>query len=227
MASIWHKAMVYLGLGPDDEYEGYSTANERGPAQATSAAPHREQSHGAPRQASAPRPAGQQRPRAPQGETDRRPSQRPAGSQRSAPQAQRPAGTQRTPERPPPPPTGRDEASAVRPVPAPGKPEGAATKQRTVVRPVPASSTSKPYVVAPTSFNSAQDVADKFKGGQPVVLNLQSVDRDLARRLIDFASGLCYGLGGHMEKVAHQAYLLTPENVEVSPEDRRRLSSRS
>ncbi|MGN6694060.1 MAG: cell division protein SepF, partial [Aquihabitans sp.] len=78
----------------------------------------------------------------------------------------------------------------------------------------------------PTSFNQAQDVADKYKGSQPVIMNLQGADRDLSRRLIDFASGLCYGLGGQMERVANQVYLLTPTNVEVSPEERRRLHER-
>jgi cell division inhibitor SepF len=78
----------------------------------------------------------------------------------------------------------------------------------------------------PTSFNQAQDVADRYKGSQPVIMNLQGADRDLSRRLIDFASGLCYGLGGQMERVANQVYLLTPTNVEVSPEERRRLHER-
>jgi cell division inhibitor SepF len=91
---------------------------------------------------------------------------------------------------------------------------------------VPASTTAKPHLVSPTSFNHAQEVADKFKSSQPVVLNLQGAERDLARRLIDFSSGLCYGLGGHMEKVAHQVYLLTPPNVEVSADERRRLQER-
>ena len=59
-----------------------------------------------------------------------------------------------------------------------------------------------------------------------MIVNLQGVDRDLARRLIDFASGLCYGLGGQMERVANQVYLLTPTNVEVSAEERRRLHER-
>jgi cell division inhibitor SepF len=58
-------------------------------------------------------------------------------------------------------------------------------------------------------------------------MNLQQLDRDLSRRLIDFASGLCYGLNGKMEKVATQVYLLTPANVEVSAEDRRRIGDRS
>ena len=94
------------------------------------------------------------------------------------------------------------------------------------MRPIGATPSAKPHVVVPTSFNQAQELADKFKGSQPVIMNLQGADRDLARRLIDFASGLCYGLGGQMEKVANQVYLLTPTNVEVSPEERRRLQER-
>ena len=126
-----------------------------------------------------------------------------------------------TPQPAPPEP---NEASGVRPIPGPAG--EVAPKPRTVVRPVPAVASAKPFVVAPSSFNQAQDVADRFKGSQPVIVNLQGVDRDLSRRLIDFSSGLCYGLGGQMEKVAHQVYLLTPSNVEVSPEERRRLQER-
>ena len=92
-----------------------------------------------------------------------------------------------------------------------------------VVRPLQPVSSAKPYVVAPTSFNQAQEVADKLKVNQPVIVNLQNVDRDLSRRIIDFASGLCYGIGGQMERVANQVFLLTPSNVEVSAEERRRL----
>jgi len=116
------------------------------------------------------------------------------------------------------------EQSAVRPLPSPSGVDR--PKPQSVVRPVPAFASAKPHVVAPSSFNQAQDVADKFKNSQPVILNLQGVDRDLSRRLIDFSSGMCYGLGGQMEKVAHQVYLLTPANVEVSPDERRRLSER-
>ena len=115
------------------------------------------------------------------------------------------------------------------PIPSPARPLAAAgsgepSKPRAaVVRPVPASSNAKPHVVAPTSFNQAQEVADKLKVNQPVIVNLQNVDRDLSRRIIDFASGLCYGIGGQMERVANQVFLLTPSNVEVSAEERRRL----
>ncbi|MCP4436839.1 MAG: cell division protein SepF [Actinomycetia bacterium] len=93
---------------------------------------------------------------------------------------------------------------------------------RGVVRPLPGS--SKPEVVSPTRFDDVQDVADAFKKVQPVIINLQGVDKDLSRRLIDFASGLCYGLEGEMERVAEQVFLLTPKGAEVSDDDRRRLA---
>ncbi len=108
----------------------------------------------------------------------------------------------------------------------PTGPEPMARPQAAVVRPLQPVPSAKPQVVEPTSFNEAQAVADLFKGGSPVIVNLQNVDRDLSRRMIDFASGLCYGLGGQMERVANHVYLLTPVNVEVSTEERRRLEER-
>ena len=80
--------------------------------------------------------------------------------------------------------------------------------------------------MAPTGFNDAKEIGDRLKSSQPVILNLQGVDRELCRRLIDFASGVTYGLGGQMEKVADQVFLLTPTNVEVSAEEKRRLQER-
>ena len=68
----------------------------------------------------------------------------------------------------------------------------------------------EPATVHPRRFDQAQEVADKFKEGQPVIMNLEGSDREVARRLIDFASGLCYGLDGSMEKVANGVYLLKP-----------------
>jgi cell division inhibitor SepF len=77
--------------------------------------------------------------------------------------------------------------------------------------------------VAPKSFNDVQDVADKFKDEIPVILNLQETDTDLAKRLIDFSSGLTYALDGGMQRIAEKVFLLTPRNVEVSAEERARL----
>jgi cell division inhibitor SepF len=77
--------------------------------------------------------------------------------------------------------------------------------------------------VIPKSFNDAQQVADKFRDGIPVVLNLQSTESDLSKRLIDFTSGLTYGLDGGMQKIAEKVFMLTPRNVEISAEERASL----
>jgi cell division inhibitor SepF len=79
------------------------------------------------------------------------------------------------------------------------------------------------HFVAPKNFNDVQDVADKFKDAIPVIINLQSTDTDLSKRLIDFSSGLTYALDGGMQRIADKVFLLTPRNVEVSAEERARL----
>jgi len=79
------------------------------------------------------------------------------------------------------------------------------------------------HLVIPKSFNDAQQVADKFKDSVPVILNLQGVDTDLSKRLIDFASGLTYALDGGMQRIADKVFMLTPRNVEISAEERARL----
>ncbi|MBC8195292.1 MAG: cell division protein SepF [Actinobacteria bacterium] len=91
------------------------------------------------------------------------------------------------------------------------------------VRPLQPAVAVKPHTVSPASFNDAPELADRFMASQPVIVNLQGVDGKVARRIIDFASGLCYGKEGQMERVTSQVYLLTPSDVEVSAEDRRRL----
>jgi cell division inhibitor SepF len=179
MASIWRRAMVYLGLVDDEEYEEYD-----------------------------PYPQEQQ-PAPP-------PPTRPV---RRAPVM--PAERAYEPEPP---------MSGVRTLPA-REPDNTVSIQRPspsgVVRPLPPPPQSqKVHALAPTGFNDAKEIGDRLKGNQPVIVNLQGVDRELARRLIDFASGLTYGLGGSMEKVAEAVFLLTPSNVEVSPEEKRRLQER-
>ena len=87
--------------------------------------------------------------------------------------------------------------------------------------------TTRVHVMDPRGFNDAQEVGDRLKNGQPVILNLQGVDRDLQRRLIDFSSGLAYALSGTMSKAADQVFLLTPSNVEVSDEEKERLQARA
>jgi cell division inhibitor SepF len=112
--------------------------------------------------------------------------------------------------------------TVVRPIPREAPPETMSTPRPAVVRTLAA----KVHVMEPEGFNDAQEVGDRLKSGQPVILNLQGVDRDLQRRLIDFSSGLCYALGGTMEKAAEHVFLLTPSDVEVSQEEKGRLQAR-
>ena len=79
------------------------------------------------------------------------------------------------------------------------------------------------HLVHPKSFNDAQQVADRFKDAVPVILNLQGVEADLSKRLIDFASGLTYALDGGMQRIADKVFMLTPRNVEISAAERARL----
>ena len=95
------------------------------------------------------------------------------------------------------------------------------------VRPVPSQTLGQVHVVEPRSFDSdAQEIGDKLKAAVPVIMNLQGVEEDLFKRLTAFASGLAYGLDGSMQRLAPRVYLVTPANVEVSAEDRRRLVER-
>ncbi len=81
----------------------------------------------------------------------------------------------------------------------------------------------KMHITEPKSFGEAQAIADRFKSGTPVIMNLTMTQPELAKRLIDFASGLTYGLDGGLQKVSDKVFMLTPANVDVSAEDRRRL----
>jgi cell division inhibitor SepF len=92
-----------------------------------------------------------------------------------------------------------------------------------VLRPVGADSDVKVHLVIPRNFNDAQQVADQFKRSVPVILNLQTTDHELSKRMIDFCSGLTYALDGGMQRVAEKIFLLTPKNVEVSAEEKARL----
>jgi cell division inhibitor SepF len=91
---------------------------------------------------------------------------------------------------------------------------------------VPNPSSVRVHLVLPRSFNDAQQIADRFKQGIPVILNLQNADTELSKRLIDFTSGLTYALNGGMQRVADKVFLLTPRNVEVSAEQRAQLLER-
>ena len=185
--TLWKRAMDYLGLGPEDPYDDYDMQQQ--------AEPQRGGRQG--------RPAPQQWDADPQ-------RGRPRGGGWDEDANVRPTSTRVSP---------RDIEPVPPRRPAPmdsGDPSGLTV--RLPNRPSPQSSTvrthqgasGEPYTVKPRRFDQAQEVADKFKEGQPVIMNIEGADREVSRRLIDFASGLCYGLSGSMEKVATGVYLLKP-----------------
>lgn len=201
---MWRKAMLYLGLGPDDEYDDYDPGyddpepQQQRPTPASTAVLHEPE-----RQSS----VGTVRPMA-SVRSDPVPSD-------FASQVNASGGGFGG--------AGGGGIGAVTPSSGLG---GGARPRPKVVRPMPVASTARPRVVVPTSFNQAQTLADTFKGGQPVVMNLRQADREVSRRLIDFSSGLCYGLGGRMEKIDGQVYLVSPPSVEVTDDERERLRER-
>jgi cell division inhibitor SepF len=81
------------------------------------------------------------------------------------------------------------------------------------------------HVVEPRSFNDAKEIGDKLRVNSAVIMNLQHANADLAKRLVDFASGLTYMASGTIKKVGERIFLLTPPNVEVSAEEAREMMS--
>jgi len=78
------------------------------------------------------------------------------------------------------------------------------------------------HSVAPTEFADARQIADSVMASQPVIVNLQTASHELKRRMIDFCSGVTYALGGGMERVANNVFLITPSDVELSADERQR-----
>jgi cell division inhibitor SepF len=75
--------------------------------------------------------------------------------------------------------------------------------------------TAEPVAIRPTRYDQAKDIADLLRSGQPVAMNIGAADSEIARRLIDFASGVTYGIEGKMEKIAPGVFLLTPRGTRV------------
>jgi cell division inhibitor SepF len=79
----------------------------------------------------------------------------------------------------------------------------------------------------PRTYNEARTIGEHFREGTPVIMNLtEMVDSD-ARRLVDFAAGLIFGLRGSIDRVTNKVFLLSPANVEVTAEDKARIAERN
>ena len=184
--SLWKRTMDYLGLGPDDAYDDYDDYDEPEPPARQSRGTRDVETR-----PSGPGTGATQRGR----EAEDEPAVRTVTPRPSFPSRDFDASPSRRAS------NGRPDDSGVQVRPS-------QTPQPSL-RSVPGGS-MEPHTVRPRRFDQAQEVADKFKEGQPVIMNLEGSEREVARRLIDFASGICYALDGSMEKVATGVYLLKP-----------------
>ncbi len=206
--SVFRNVMVYLGLGADEEYDDDYLAEdsgltpgavrESGPARGPIAVPAGSE--------------GGARPAAPRGSFGSGSATRtPSAVGEVRPLRAVPSDSANR--------SGSDTEGGDHPARMSVRVDDSAVRPLSIQR-------TKPRSLTPQSFGDAKVLADELRKSVPVVMNLRSLDRDLARRLIDFASGSCYSLGGKMEKIAPQVFLLIPKSVEVSDDDRRRIDER-
>ena len=109
-----------------------------------------------------------------------------------------------------------------------GQPEGAAvdsTRPAGAPQPQP-TDLARITTLHPRTYNEARTIGEHFREGIPVIMNLtEMVDSD-AKRLVDFAAGLIFGLRGSIERVTNKVFLLSPANIEVTAEDKARIAER-
>ena len=86
---------------------------------------------------------------------------------------------------------------------------------------------TKVVVIQFLNFDDAKDAADHLKNRKPIVANLEKLDNDTIRRVVDFLSGAVYGVGGKIQNVSNRIFLITPSNVEVTGNYRENAKSNS
>ena len=97
----------------------------------------------------------------------------------------------------------------------------------TPLRAAPAPAYDEPYRITtlhPRTYNEARQIGEHFRDGTPVIMNLTEMDDTDAKRLVDFAAGLIFGLQGSIERVTAKVFLLSPEHVQVTAEDKARIA---
>jgi len=135
---------------------------------------------------------------------------------------------------------GYEEPSVRRYQPSAAAPATAATRRsfdtRSSVGATALDAAPRPHAVAahdegyrittlhPHSYNDARAIGEHFRSGTPVIMNLSEMDDADAKRLVDFAAGLIFGLHGRIERVTNKVFLLSPEHVEVTAEDKARIA---
>lgn len=97
--------------------------------------------------------------------------------------------------------------------------------RRETRRPSSASDLSRIETVTPRSYNDARTVGEHYRSGVPVIMNLSEIDDDDAKRLVDFAAGLVFAVHGSINRVTAKVFLLSPESIEVTDEDKARIAA--
>jgi cell division inhibitor SepF len=107
------------------------------------------------------------------------------------------------------PPARQERSAAVTPLPT-------RTPVARVVRDVEVGALNRISTIHPRTYNEAKNIGESFREGTPVIMNLTDLDDADAKRLVDFAAGLVFGLHGSIERVTSKVFLLSPAHVEVS-----------
>jgi cell division inhibitor SepF len=89
--------------------------------------------------------------------------------------------------------------------------------------PAPVAKTYRITTLHPRTYNEARTIGERFRDGMPVIMNLTEMDDADAKRLVDFAAGLSFGLRGSIERVTAKVFLLSPQDVAVTPEDKAKI----
>ncbi|MFF9014051.1 cell division protein SepF [Streptomyces sp. NPDC014870] len=198
MAGAMRKMAVYLGLVEDDGYDGRGFDPDDDFEPELEPEPERERRHQPPRQIEREEPVRvvqQPAPREPVAHAV------PLSAESGRPARIAPVASI-TPERP------------------------SLEKNAPVIMPKVVSE-REPYRITtlhPRTYNEARTIGEHFREGTPVIMNLTEMDDTDAKRLVDFAAGLVFGLHGSIERVTQKVFLLSPANVDVTAEDKARIA---
>ncbi len=113
------------------------------------------------------------------------------------------------------------QAVAVRPAPVASIDE----HRRPARRPSTSSDLARIETVTPRTYNDARTVGEHYRSGVPVIMNLSEIDDDDAKRLVDFSAGLVFAAHGSINRVTAKVFLLSPENITVTDEDKQRIAA--
>ena len=109
----------------------------------------------------------------------------------------------------------------------PGRPRAVVAPADVPARTAASAAAAEAYRITtlhPRTYNEARTIGEHFRQGTPVIMNLTEMDDVDAKRLVDFAAGLIFGLRGSIERVTNKVFLLSPEHVEVTAEDKARIA---